>query len=176
MVPQPRADNCKATATPDAKIPKRDLLLACGVLAFSLALICWLIPDCVAGYTTGKHGLSPQFFPYLIAGTLGLLGLILLIKTLRPGSREKMRAEKQRPSAVTFACIIIFFAYYFGVILIGLVPASFLALMALMRLFGFQSWPKVFIFSASLVFLLFLFFEKVAQVPAPRGVFFDGWY
>lgn len=176
MVPPQRADNCKPAEAPGSKIYKRDLLLACGVLAFSLALICWLVPEYVAGYTTGKHGLSPQFFPYLIAGTLGLLGLILLIRTLMPGPREKMRAERQRPSAVTFVCIIIFFAYYLGVIFIGLVPSSFLALVALMRLFGSQSWTKVLIFSASLVLLLFLFFEKVAQVPAPRGVFFDGWY
>lgn len=176
MVPPQKADNCKSAETPDSKLPKRDLILACGVLAFSLALIFWLIPDYVADYTTGKHGLSPQFFPYMIAGALGLLGLILLIRTLRPGPKEKMRAESQRPSAVTFVCIIIFFAYYFGVIFIGLVPSSFLALAALMRLFGSQSWAKVFIFSACLVLLLFLFFEKVAQVPAPRGMLFDGWY
>jgi hypothetical protein len=176
MLPSQQIGECQLSEKTDSKVPKRDLFLAVGVLIFSLALACWLIPDYVAGYTTGTHGLSPRFFPYLIAGTLALLGLILLVTTLRPGVREKMRAEGERPSSITFICIIIFFAYYFAVIFIGLVPASFLALMALMRLSGFRSWVKVLVFSASLVLVLFLFFEKVAQVPAPRGVFFNGWY
>jgi len=159
-----------------SRLNRTNLYLASGLAVFALALGLWLIPGFVSSFTTGKHGLSPRFFPYLVAAALGLLSLSLLIKNIRPNQETGSRVEDKRVTGSTLLCILLFFLYFIIIDWIGLVPASFLALIALMRLYGFRNWLWVFIFSVVLVVLLFFFFEKVALVPLPRGALLDGWY
>lgn len=159
-----------------AKARKTNLALATTMMGFALLLLVWLIPSYVIDYATGEKGLSPRFFPYLIAGCLGLLATVLFYQTIHSGPGPETCDQKQKIDRYNILGIATFFVYYFGVIILGLAPASFLALLALTRLFGLRSWPKALMFSAILVSLLFVFFEEVAQVPMPRGVFFDGLY
>jgi phosphatidylglycerophosphatase A len=63
-----------------------------------------------------------------------------------------------------------------GVQVIGMLPASIVIMFVLMRLYGLKSWVLSIIIAVILPFLLFFFFEKVAQVPIPRGIFFEDLY
>ena len=162
--------------TAKAGAAKASLALATAIIVFSLLLFVWLIPCYVTDYATGKEGLSPRFFPYLIAGCLGLLGSLLFFNTLRSGPVSETEEQKRGIDRFNILGIATFFLYYFAVILLGLAPASFLAMLTLTRLFGLKSWPKALLFSAVFVTMLFFFFEKAAMVPIPRGVFFDGLY
>lgn len=158
------------------KAAKQNVYLGIVLAIFALALIFWLVPNFVSQYTSGKHGLSPRFFPYLTSGVLGVLSLGLALWSLKRDVDDGGRGEDKRMTAAILGCVGLFAVYYFAVLIIGMGPASFLALAALMRLFGSRSWPKNLIVSAVMVVILFFFFEKVAQVPIPRGYLFDGWY
>ena len=157
----------------EAECLRRDLYFGLVILLFSLVLTFWLIPSFIADYSTGEQGLSPRFFPYLVALTMVLLSLILIFKALRPAA-DQTKKEKSRPvDRSTGICIGIFLTYQQAISIIGLIPASFLALIGLMILYGFRNWIIIGIFSAALITVLSFFFEKVAQVPLPRGLLFD---
>ena len=104
-----------------------------------------------------------------------LLSSILIFKAVRsPADKIK---EKSRPiDRSTVICVSIFIAYQQMISIIGLIPASFLALISLMILYGFRNWITIGFFSAGLIAVLSFFFEKVAQVPLPRGLLFDWWF
>jgi putative tricarboxylic transport membrane protein len=158
-----------------AEVRLKDFYLGLLISIFSLVLTFWLIPSFVSGYATGEHGLSPRFFPYLVSLAMLLLSAILMFKALRP-SAEPIKKEPSRrlePSAVI--CIAVFIAYQQAIAYIGFIPASFLALISLMILYGFRNWIMIVIFSAALIAILSFFFEKVAQVPLPRGLLFEWW-
>jgi hypothetical protein len=154
----------------------RDLVLSLVLLAFALILLLWLIPSYIAEYTTGDQGLSPRFFPYLISLTIGLFSLLLFGRTVRGKKILPATPMEKTIDRSKIICIILLVAYQQAIELIGLAPASFLALVGLMVLYGFSNWLVIGFFSAALVTLLSLFFENVAQVPLPRGILFEGWY
>jgi hypothetical protein len=155
---------------------RRDLYLGLVILLFSLVLMVWLIPRFVSDYATGEQGLSPRFFPYLISLMMVLLSSILIFKAVRSPT-DKIKEEKSRSiDRSTVICVGIFIAYQQMISIIGLIPASFLALISLMILYGFRNWITIGFFSAALIAVLSFFFEKVAQVPLPRGLLFDWWF
>jgi putative tricarboxylic transport membrane protein len=155
---------------------RHDLYLGLIVSIFALTLVLWLIPRFVSDYATGEQGLSPRFFPYLIAFMMVLLSAILIFKALRPDA-EQIKEETSRPFDLsTLICIGVFIAYQQAISIIGFIPASFLALVSLMLLYGFRNWLTIGIYSALLIAVLSFFFEKVAQVPLPRGLLFDWWF
>lgn len=158
---------------------KRDAVLSLGILAFAVILAVWLIPAYVLDYGTGDRGLSPRFFPYLICGGLALLALILFNRHRRAlfgGHSAATDDDSPKTDLFVIICAALLLVYYLAVFLLGMLPASFLALIGLMLLFGFRFWWKIIVFSAVLVSLLFVFFEKVALVLLPRGLWFDGLY
>ena len=157
----------------DAKSRRGDLFLGAVILLFSLVLMFWLIPGFVADYATGDKGLSPRFFPYLLALTMILLSSILIVKALRPMENQIPKETTRQVDRMTPICVGVFIAYQQAISIIGFIPASFLALISLMMLYGFRNWLTIGIFSTALITVLSLFFEKVAQVPLPRGLLFD---
>jgi cation transport ATPase len=155
---------------------RHDLYLGLIVSIFALILMLWLIPGFVSDYATGEQGLSPRFFPYLIAFMMVLLSAILIYKALGSDA-DRIKEEKSRPFDLsTLICIGVFIAYQQAISIIGFIPASFMALVSLMMLYGFRNWITIGIFSALLISVLSFFFEKVAQVPLPRGLLFDWWF
>ena len=152
---------------------RRDFYLGLVILLFSLFLTFWLIPRFVSDYATGEQGLSPRFFPYLVSLMMALLSSILIYKAVRSPA-GKIKEEKSRPiDRSTVICVGIFIAYQQTIDIIGFIPASFLTIISLMILYGFRNWITIGFFSAALIAILSFFFEKVAQVPLPRGLLFD---
>ena len=160
-------------ALSDAQGRRQDLCLGVVIFLFALLLIFLLIPGFVMNYATGEKGLSPRFFPYLIAFTIALLSSILIYKAVL-SAEDQIQAKTSRPvDRSTLLCVGVFIAYQQAISIIGFIPSSFLALISLMILYGFRNWLTIGIFSAALITVLSFFFEKVAQVPLPRGLLWD---
>jgi hypothetical protein len=151
----------------------KDLMLSFFMILFSLVLIFWLTPNFVASDTSGSHGLSPRFFPYTIATVLLTLSIMLLVNTYRKSASEKSDDDSIAPDRFTLYCIGFLFLLYFAIQLIGMIPSCFLALMVLIRMFCYKNKVVIVTFSAVFIFVLFAFFELVAQIPMPRGIFFE---
>lgn len=139
-----------------------------------MALFFWLIPFHIGGY--GATRLSARFFPFCITIVLCLLSIILLYKSSRNSGDEVSRSEDKQFNWFTIFCILILFAYYFGIMFIGMVPASILVLFVLVQLFGLRQWLLATLISTIFVIILFLFFDKIAHIDIPRGLLFEGWY
>jgi hypothetical protein len=154
----------------------KDLYLGLTLIAFCLLLLFWIIPTYVGEQTTGQRGLTPRFFPYCITITLASMSILLIYNSQRISQGEASRAEDKRLTPFTIICTVLFLAYYIGVKVIGMVPTSALVLFTLVRLFGFRNWVFNILISAVFAILLFLFFEKMAQVSVPRGIVFEGLY
>ena len=153
-----------------------DFYLGIMLFAFSMALLAWLIPVYTGSQTTGQRGLTPSFFPYCITIALGFLSILLIYKGSSTSQAEATRAEDKRVTQFTILCILLFLGYYMGIKVIGMIPVSILILFALIHLFGFRHWLLSILISVVFVVLLFLFFEKIAQVSIPRGFLFEGFY
>ena len=148
-----------------------------------MALLVWLIPVYTGSQITGQRGLTPSFFPYCITivirlptAILGSLSILLIYKGSSTSQAEATRAEDKRVTQFTILCILLFLGYYMGIKVIGMIPVSILILFALIHLFGFRHWLLSILISVVFVVLLFLFFEKIAQVSIPRGFLFEGFY
>jgi putative tricarboxylic transport membrane protein len=154
----------------------KDFYLGLILLAFALILLLWLTPTYVSGPLVQSHlKLRPNTFPNLIAYVLAFLAILLIYNSPR-SSKDGTRIEDKRFSWFIIFCLIILFAYYLGVQVIGMLPASIVIMFVLMRLYGLKSWVLSIIIAVILPCILFFFFEKVAQVPIPRGIFFEDLY
>lgn len=154
----------------------KDFYLGLILLAFALTLLLWLTPSYVSGPLAQSHLMvRPSTFPNLITYVLVLLAILLMYNSPRT-IRDTTRIEDKRFSWFMILCLSILFAYYLGVLVIGMLPASIVVLFVLMRIYGFRNWFLSILFALVLPFLLFVFFEKLAQVPIPRGILFEGWY
>jgi len=154
----------------------KDFYFGVILLLFCLTTIFWLIPAEVSiGYLAHGTVVGPSFFPYAMCLTLLFLS-ILLIHISPETSQYITRAEDKVVSRIVIALIIILFATYYVIPLIGMVPAGILVMFVLMQIFGFPKWYLSLGFASVFVILLFLFLEKLAQVRIPRGMLFEGLY
>jgi putative tricarboxylic transport membrane protein len=153
----------------------RDFYLAIVLLIFCLVLLFYVIPFHVQDHFAKGMAVKPSFFPYGI--TLALLVLSLLLVYNSPKTAlDVSRIEDKRITRMTFVFVGLLFACYLAIVLFGMLPASVMTVLVLMRIFGYTKWFRALIFSLIFVALLFLFFEKIAQVSIPRGIFFEDLY
>lgn len=146
----------------------RDIVLLVGLLIASALFTFWLIPAHVQVFDE-TNDLGPRFFPYLvvmaIAG-LSLLQILLLTTGVAKPASDPERLVDNRTLFSTASLIV----YLVTIILIGMILASFLALVAYARAFRIESWIKAILYSAVTTALLAAFFEIGASVPLPRGL------
>ena len=153
----------------------RDFYLGLIFLAFALTLLIWLTPTYVSGPLAQSHlKVRPSTFPNLISYVLVLLSVFLIYNSPKT-SKDATRIEDKRFSWFMVLCIVLLFAYYVGVRIIGMLPASIVILFVLIRIYGFRSWFLSILIALIMPILLFVFFEKLAQVPIPRGILFESW-
>ncbi|MEW5911368.1 MAG: tripartite tricarboxylate transporter TctB family protein [Thermodesulfobacteriota bacterium] len=160
---------------PDGKGLNRDVILGLGLLAFSLLILLWLIPSGVEVQQAGGMAVTPTFFPYGVTAVLAVLSLALVVKGFAAPSSAESAGEKKFSLAVVII-ILLLLASFYGLEYLGMVPTGILAVILLVRLFNYRNWPRTIIFAVVFVLLLFFFFEQVAQVDIPRGVWFDDLY
>ena len=153
----------------------RDFYLGLAILVFALTLLIWLTPVYVGSPLAQSHlKIRPSTFPNLISYVLILLSLFLIYNSPET-SRDTTRSADKRFSWFMGLCIVLLFIYYGGVRLIGMLPASIVILFVLIRIYGFRSWFLSATIAVIVPILLFIFFEKLAQVPIPRGILFESW-
>lgn len=146
-----------------------DRIIGLVLLAFSLALLFWIIPrevEMVEGNV--GPGMNPAFMPQCIAFLLGIL-TILVILTRAPHEEETVRLFPRR----TVITIAFFVGYIIVTSMVGYLPASLAILPAYLWFFGARKWKVVVPLSIGLPILLYLFFAKVMLVILPTGVFMD---
>lgn len=158
------------------RIRAKDFYLGLAVLTFALTLIFWLTPNFVGSPLTQSHlKVRPGTFPNLIGYVLILLSVILIYESPRT-SLMVSRGEDKQFSWIIIICIGSIFTYFFISLLIGILPASMVITFFMMRIYGYKKlWVRI-VLSFILPTLLFVFFEKIAQVQIPRGIWFEGWY
>ena len=117
--------------------------------------------------------LGSDFMPWVLAGCLLLLSLLLLIKTIFGNSLEQFdfSISPKEGLGVIFLTVSVF-AYVKLMILIGFVLATPIFLTLLMLITGSRKWKEIVIVSFIATFSIYLLFQKIFQVILPRGELF----
>ena len=157
------------------RVRSRDFYMAIALFAFCIITIFYLIPYHVEIQHAKGMAVKPNFFPYAVSFFLVFLSIILFINS-HVTSRDVTRREDKQISRVTFLFLALLFGFYLGIYLIGMVPAGILITIILVRVFGYKRWFLTLVFAVVFVIILYLFFEKIAQVNVPRGILFEDWY
>lgn len=155
------------------------LLLCC------LVLWLWLIPSHVTVFPGGSSGPGPTFFPYLLTLILGLLCMGRLIQiVLRPevalpAAGQIPDGEEETPPLpwrwIGLAAVALA-VFYLLILLVGMCPACFIALLVFCRGFGITRLFTLLVTATSATLCLYLFFAKLAMVPLPAGLLGDALF
>ena len=149
---------------------KVNIILSALLIGFGLfyAYLTANLPDRNLPNTLGS-----DFMPWVLAGCLFFLSLLLLIKTVFGGSPEQFdfSISPKEGFGVIFLTVCVF-AYVKLMILIGFVLATPIFLALLMLITGSRKWKEIVIVSIFATFSIYLLFQKIFQVILPRGELF----
>ena len=117
--------------------------------------------------------LGSDFMPWVLAGCLLLLSLLLFIKTVFGSTPEQFdfSISPKEGFGVVFLTVCVF-AYVKLMILIGFVLATPIFLALLMLITGSRNWKEIIMVSIFATFSIYLLFQKLFQVILPRGELF----
>jgi putative tricarboxylic transport membrane protein len=117
--------------------------------------------------------LGSDFMPWVLAGCLLLLSLLLLIKTVFGSTPEQFdfSISPKEGFGVIFLTVCVF-AYVKLMLLIGFVLATPIFLALLMLITGSRKWKEIIMVSIFATFSIYLLFQKLFQVILPRGELF----
>jgi len=161
-----------------------------GAAMVVIALLGWLvvIPAGIDVPSSVQfRALSPDFWPYIIMGMLGVSGAIVFVvaylerKAMMAAGNEDEPADPEAGALVEhpfqtrvlrslfgMACL---FAFYVAIGYLGVVVSSIAVVLVLTTALGQRNWKRVVPMAVLLPILLYFFFVYVAQVPMPLGVF-----
>lgn len=161
---------------------RNDLITGGIVVAFALAVLLLLVP-----YGVDRPGqvdvsaLSPNFWPTVLGYLLLLLGGLMTGHTLwrhttqSTGTPDAPASSKDWPGLgpvpKTLAAVALLFVYYAVLEALGLVAASILAMIAFTLLAGERRIAIVAPLAILVPIGLYFFFQEVAQVSIPVGIF-----
>lgn len=120
---------------------------------------------------------SPSFWPEIIGTFLATMGFLQAFGGVRRSRAGQTGREQDRPATAkprNFTPLItlsVFLAYYLLIDVLGMVPASMLAMLVMARHYGERNWRVLLCVSAGLPLALYAFFVWVAKVPLPLGLF-----
>ncbi len=108
--------------------------------------------------------MGPAYFPYVVSGLLGVLGLIVILTSLRKRGGISLPAIAWRPLIIILGAPVIFAVLIEG---FGFVPALFTAIF--FSTFAARPWHlwKSVCLSAAIVFFCGLVFIAAFGVPIP---------
>lgn len=150
-----------------------DVIGYSAIVAFSLTLYFWLIPNFVKLKKNADIG--PDMFPKLLAGFLFVLGAIGLVSTLVAMKRDgvsfkgyRMEWKKYVPQVILLASGIVFIlaAQFLGFLIAAVIYAFLLFL-----LFGSRRWVLNGIMAVVYPVILYLLFSLVLRIQFPAGIF-----
>lgn len=150
--------------------------LGIGAVIASLLLLFIIIPYGVSSPATVRNiVLSPLFWPEVVAGITGVVGLAMILLSIgRPGSASKPESDvSNRPAAFLRLAIaaVLMIATMYALPKFGMVWVS-MVLFALVAFLVRTTHPKTALVCAVLLpLLLYVFFAHVAGVAIPQGNF-----
>lgn len=149
---------------------KVNVILAALLIGFGIfyAYLAANLPDRNLPNTLGS-----DFMPWVLAGCLLLLALLLLIKTVFGSTPEQFdfSISPKEGFGVIFLTVCVF-AYVKLMLLIGFVLATPIFLALLMLITGSRKWKEIVMVSIFATFSIYLLFQKIFQVILPRGELF----
>ena len=147
------------------------------MILFAAALAALVIPDWViTPENVAILVLSPDFWPYIIAGLLALGGVALLLQywfVTRAVVAAEDAEEPAPPGGIMRILLVaILMALYYVVMhYIGMVWSSVIAYMAYMGIIGLPRKAMATAIAILLPIALYAFFAHVAGVPIPQADF-----
>jgi putative tricarboxylic transport membrane protein len=119
----------------------------------------------------GPNGPGPAFLPFWLGVVMALLALLLLVDALRasdPGTAWLPSGEGLRRLLLVLAASI---AYVALLDVIGMVLATVLFLIVLMRFLDRCAWPLTLAVALATAAFIDLVFARWLRVPLPTGMF-----
>ncbi len=159
---------------------QKSLHLRLGIAAslFALFLVLFAIPTFVfAPSNIGNIILSPKFWPYVLAGLTGIIGLSLLANAVTAAEdtpfedEETVHPEGSAPWMRLGALAVIMVLVMFGLPRLGMVWTAMLAFAACAFLFRTRHPVAALVCAVIVPLLLYAFFAHVAGVAIPQGNF-----
>ena len=151
--------------------PKTDVINASIALALSI-LLWFLIPSQVMKSPMAS-GMGPEYFPYAMTITLGILSLILLIRSSLLWLKKLREGESLRPVVLflnlrRFLFMLVnFFLYYLLMNVIGFELSTFLFLVIGALFLGARKWWQIALFALILDLSVTYSFRWVLGIVLP---------
>ena len=158
-----------------SRFRNRDSILGMVLLAFSIVLLFEIIPLQVVDPKVPGTFIAPDFFPKALAIILIFLS-VLLIYHGQTISADSDPDGERRITGPTLTSVALIFIAIWAIRWVGMMPAACIAMILLMRLFGYQDWKKAIMISVGFIIVMFVFFEMTANISIPRGALFDGLF
>jgi len=150
------------------------LQLGIGAILAALFLILYAIPNWVSSPSNVRNiVLSPLFWPYILGGLTGLIGLALVLtgrQRLGGGEPVNEPIDDPRQGMLRLAAMAVLMVASFWVMpWLGMVWTSMLAFVALAFLVRTRHPATAFICAIVVPLVLYAFFAHVASVAIPQG-------
>ncbi len=116
--------------------------------------------------------IGPRFFPYLSAGIMGLLSLLLIFDGLlrkRAGPGEAKTPSPKPPLRPVLAFMGIGCGYIAVLPYLGVILATPLCLAAYFWYFEFHRWMWTLLLAIGVTVIIYYCFAKLMMVPLPMG-------
>ena len=112
---------------------------------------------------------GPRAYPILLLSLLGLGAIYLLVKPASASAHSDEPPLNKQVVTKIVGCILLFAAYAALFEPLGFIPASLIFGAAMARLYE-GSWRASMVYGLILSIGLYLLFDKVLDVPLPRGI------
>ena len=152
------------------EIPEHKAQIGGGIIlgVFSLVLYFLIIPMEIV-YVKQQLGVSPQYFPNLLAGLLFVLSVALGVDGYRSRNKKNQNViaiswKETKLVAITLGVIAL---QNVGFEAIGYLIPAMLAIGVLMYFYGHRNYITIAVVSILLPVAIQLFFEKTLQVYLP---------
>lgn len=148
-----------------------------GSLLFALFLWLYAIPNWVSAPGNVRNiVLSPVFWPYVLTGLIGIIGigLVLVAVKTRPHRDDLAQQLDLGSSSAWFrlCCMaVLIVLYLLAIPSIGMVWASMMAFIAYALLVKTSHPRSVLLAAVIMPLVLYVFFAHVAGVAVPQGEF-----
>lgn len=112
-------------------------------------------------------------YGFLCISLLAVLGLSLLISSIRQRRLSKRDAEGSFKAPRPFLLLTVLTAYAALQAVLGFLAATLLAFGCLVWFFGERRWPHLVATAIGMAVLTHLIFVQALSIPVPAGVIFD---
>lgn len=148
-----------------------NIVISIGLIAFTgfYAVLIARLPD-----RNLPHTLGAAFMPWVLAGALLLLSLLLLVTSLNikedPDRQKAKLPLKELSGILGFVFLVV--AYITLLYYLGFVIASIFFMAALIFLSGSRKALEIAFFSVATTVVIYLLFQKFFEVQLPAGTLF----